>query len=165
MGGHRHRRPYCHNTQTRPSPQTAPPLTPPGGYGWLRHPPPHRRQNHHPGAIHTDLPCGGGPHHDQPHHAAATPPTGLPRTRAVSPRHGRPDKIPYLAPRRNPKGRNQICLGHPRRTPSPRTRPTNDGTVYGPKRSQMRIKSTPPHSLMAEPPTQRGASRGLLESE
>ena len=165
MGRHRPRRPYCHNMHTRPCPQTAPPLTPPEGYGWLGHPPPHGRQNYHPGDIHTGLPCRGGPQHDQPPYAASTPPTGTSGTRTISPRHGRPDKTPNPTPRCNPKGRNRICLEHPRRIPSPRTRPTNDGPVYGPKRSQMRIGSTPPHSLMAKPPTQGRARRGLLEFE
>ena len=165
MGGHRPRRAYCHNTQTRPSPQPASPLTPPGSYRWMGHPPPYGRQNHHPGSIHTCLLSGGGPHHDQPPHAASTSPTDTPGTKAISPSHGRPDKKPNPAPLCVLRGRNRICLGHPRRIPPPRTRPTNDGTVYDPKRPQMRIGSTPPHSLMAQPPTQAGSRRGLLESE
>ncbi len=83
---------------------------------------------------------------------------------AISPSHSRPDKKPNPSPRCDPRGRNRICLGHPRRILSTRTRPTNDWTVYSPKRPQMRIGSTPPHPLMAKTPTQGGTRRGLLET-
>jgi len=66
--------------------------------------------------------------------AASTPPTGNPGTKAISPSHGRPDKILDPTPSCEPGGRNRIYLGHPHLIPSPRTRPTNYGTVYSPKR-------------------------------
>ena len=156
VGGYRPRCTHGHLTQTRPSPRPAPPPTPPGGNRWMGYSPPHGRQNHHPIAIHTGLPGRGGPHHDQPPHALSTPPTENPGTRAISPCYDRPNKTPNTTPRCDPRRRNWICLGHPRQSPSPHTRPTNDGPIHGPQRPQVRIGSTSPHPLMAKPPTQGG---------
>ncbi len=42
-----------------------------------------------------------------------------PGTKAISPSHDRPDKIPDPAPSCEPGGRNRICLGHPVGSPLP----------------------------------------------
>jgi hypothetical protein len=55
--------------------------------------------------------------------------TGTQGTRVTSPRRYLTNKPLHPAPRHNPRGRNWICMGRPRRIPTTRTCPKHDGAL------------------------------------